>query len=115
MLKPHALRAAAVQVAGHLGPIETAIDDSFSRTAGLLAYIPEARAAANLPLSVGHKAMMKVLASLNAIAQAQAEIIAAHREFVETRDDLRIAETGFGSLVPCPSDASLRMVASAAA
>jgi hypothetical protein len=104
MLKAHALHSAARNVAGHIGPIENAIDESFARTASLLAYLPEARSAANLPLNTGHKALMRVLASLNAIAQAREEMIAAHLEFVDARTDLRIPETGTGGLVGCPSE-----------
>ena len=115
MLKPHALHAAARHVAGHIGPIETALDDSFAKTASLLAYLPEARSTANLPLSTGHKARMRLLASLNAIAHAQEEMIAAHVEFAETRTVLRLPETGFGGLVPCPSEDRLRVVTNIAA
>lgn len=105
MLNAHALHSAARQVAGQIGPIEEALDQSFARTANLLGFLPEARANANLPLVTGHDAMMRLLASLNAIALARGEMIAAHAAFAETGRDLRLPETGFGSLVPCPQKA----------
>lgn len=115
MLNAHALYDAARQVNGHIAPIEEALDDTFSKTAGFLAYLPQARTAANLPMATGHKAMMRVLASLNAIAQARDEMIAAHEAFATTRSDLRLPETGMGSLVPCPATGQLRAVGSVAA
>jgi hypothetical protein len=115
MLNAHALHTAARHVAGHIGPIEMALDDTFAKTASLLAYLPEARSIANLPLSTGHGAQLRLLASLNAIAQAQQEMLAAHQEFAETRADLRLPETGFGGLVPCPQEGHLRTVTSIAA
>lgn len=114
MLNAHALHAAGRRVAGQIGSIEKAIDDSFAQTASLLAYLPEAREAANLPTATGHKALMRVLASLNAIALAREEIVAAHGAFAETRKELRLPETGLGGLVPCPSESSLRLVQTAA-
>jgi len=113
MLNAHALHAAGGRVTHHLGSIEQSIDESFARTASFLAYLPEARAAANLPMSIGHKALMRVLASLNAIAQAREEMVAAHVEFAETRSDLRLPETDLGGLVPCPTSGSIRAVAGA--
>ncbi|MBA4091031.1 MAG: hypothetical protein C0494_10615 [Sphingobium sp.] len=115
MLNAHALHAAAHEVADRIGPIEAAIDDSLAKTAGLLAFMPEARVAARLPLATGHEAMMRVLASLNSIAQARGEMVAAHAAFAEARDDLRIPEKGFGSLVGCPSHAELHVVTTQAA
>jgi hypothetical protein len=111
MLNAHALYQAARQVNGQIGPIEAALDESFAKTAGLLAYLPEARTAANLPMVTGHQAMKRLLASLNAIALARDEMIAAHEEFAQTRTDLRLPETGMGSFVPCPESGSLRSVA----
>ncbi|BBF70948.1 hypothetical protein SBA_ch1_31480 [Sphingomonas bisphenolicum] len=51
MLNAHALHAAAHEVADRIGPIEAAIDDSLAKTAGLLAFMPEARVAARLPVN----------------------------------------------------------------
>ena len=115
MLNAHALHTAARRVAGDIGPIENALDESFAKAASLLAFLPEARSAANLPLTTGHKARMRLLASLNAIALAQEEMIAAHHEFASTRSDLRLPESAFGGLVPCPTEAGLRVVPSVAA
>lgn len=115
MLNAHALHAAAHGVADRIAPIEAAIDDSFAKTARLLAFLPEARTAARLPVSTGHDAMMRVLASLNSIAQARGEILAAHAAFAATRDDLRITEKGFGSLTGCPTHAELHVVTNHAA
>lgn len=115
MLNAHALHTAAHGVADQIGPIEQAIDESFAKTAGLLAYLPQARTAARLPLSTGHEAMMRVLASLNSIAQARGEMVAAHAAFAETGKHLRLPETGFGSLVGCPDGAQLQVVPSKAA
>ena len=115
MLNAHALHAAARRVSGKLGTAEQAIDESLEKTASLLASLPAARAAANLPVSTGHKAIMRVLASLNAIAQARDEMLAAHVEFAETGADLRLPEVGLGGLVPCPTEDSLRLVPSAVA
>lgn len=115
MLNAHALHTAAHGVADRIGPIEAAIDDSLAKTAGLIAYLPEARTAARLPAATGHQAIMHVLASLNAIAQARGEMIEAHAAFADIREDLRIPETGFGSLGGCPSHAELHLVADKAA
>lgn len=115
MLKAHALHTAARNVSSRIGPIEQAIDESFARAASLLAYLPEARSTANLPFGIGHNAQTRVLASLNAIAKAREEMIAAHQEFVETRTDLRLPETDTGGLVGCPSAGRIGWQASIAA
>jgi hypothetical protein len=110
MLNPHALRTAARGVAERIAPLEASLDDGFSQTASLLAYLPGARVAANLPMAMGQVALMRVLASLNAIAQAREEIVAAHAEFVRTGTELRLPETGFGSLGGCPPSNRLAVV-----
>lgn len=115
MLNAHALHAAARGVANRIGPVEESLDDSLAKAANLLASLPEARVAARLPVSFGHDAMMRVLASVNSIAQARGEMIAAHAAFAEIRSDLRLPETGFGSLTGCPTEDRLRLVASDAA
>jgi hypothetical protein len=115
MVKPHALVRAARDIAAHLIPAEKLIDDSFSHTARFLASLPDTGRAAGLPGSIGHEAMMKVLASLNAMAHARGEMIAAHAEFTATRHELRLPETGFGSLEGCPASANLSIVGREAA
>lgn len=110
MLNAHALHTAAHGVATRIAPIEAAIDESFAKAADLLAYFTGARSEARLPLATGHEALMRVLASLNSIAQARGEMVAAHAAFAQTRRDLRLPETGFGSLVGCPDHAQLKVV-----
>jgi hypothetical protein len=115
MPNAHALHTAAREVAERIIPLETAIDESFSQAASLLAYLPKARAASKLPISVGNDAITRVLASLNAIAAARTEMVAAHAAFVVTGEDLRLPVRGFGSLGGCPAATNLQVVKSQAA
>ena len=110
MLKPHALQAAARTVAEKIMPLESSLDESFAQTADLLAYLPKARLSAGLPMETGHAAIVQLVASLQSITDARGAIIAAHAALANTRNDLRLPETGFGSLAGCPSSASLRVV-----
>lgn len=111
MLNSHALRKAAHGVSDRLLPIETSLDQTLSQTANLLAYLPQARLDANLPMATGHGAIMRVMASLSSIIVARSELLAAHEEFVVARDELRIPITDTGSLGGCPRYVSLAQVA----
>lgn len=71
MLKPHALQAAARTVAEKIVPLESSLDESFSQTAGLLAYLPQARLSAGLPMETGHAAIVQLVASLQSITEAR--------------------------------------------
>ncbi|TCM26161.1 MULTISPECIES: hypothetical protein [unclassified Novosphingobium] len=110
MLKSHALQAAARTVAEKIVPLESSLDESFSQTAGLLAYLPQARLSAGLPMETGHAAIVQLVASLQSITDARGAMIAAHAALAGTRNDLRLPETGFGSLAGCPSSATLQVV-----
>lgn len=110
MLKPHALHAAARTVAEKIMPLENSLDESFSQTAGLLAYLPQARLSAGLPMETGHAAIVQLVASLQSITEARGAMIAAHAALAGTRSDLKLPETGFGSLAGCPSSATLQVV-----
>lgn len=110
MLKPHALQAAARAVAEKITPLETSLDESFSQTASLLAYLPQARLTAGLPMETGHAAIVQLVASLQSITEARSAMIAAHASLAGTRGELRLPETGFGSLAGCPSSATLQVV-----
>lgn len=115
MLKSHALRSGAQEIAEFIAPIETSFDDSLMLQARLLAHAPEARAKANLPASVGHQAIVSMVAAISATVTAKTAFLEAHRELAAIREDLRIPITGLGSLDGCPSGAaSLTVVASAA-
>lgn len=115
MLKTHALLAAARTVAEKITPLETVLDESLSQTAGLLAYLPQARVTAGLPMNTGHEAMVHLVESLQSIAHARGAMIAAHAALADTGKHLRIAETGFGSLGGCPTEATLHLVREQAA
>lgn len=115
MPKAHALHSAAHCVAEKIGPLEAAIDQSLTQAASLLAYLPEARMAAGLPISTGHDAIVNLLASLNSIARARTKMIDAHAALAQTGAELRIPATGFGSLAGCPTATHLQLVDSEAA
>lgn len=109
MLRPHAFRMAAQGVAERISPIEHAIDTTLAQTAGLLAFLPQARMDANLPATTGHDAIRHVVASINAIVQARTEFLAAHAEFSATGEELGLRETGMGSLGGCPPASGLSL------
>ncbi len=110
MLKPHALQSVARTVAEKIIPLENSLDESFSQTADLLAYLPQARVSAGLPMETGHAAIVQLVASLQSMTDARGAIIAAHAALARTKGELRLPETGFGSLAGCPSSAALQVV-----
>ena len=115
MLKAHALRKGAHDIAALIGPIETSLDETLALQASLLARVPAVRTEAGLPRAAAHDAILRLVASINAVTQAQTEFLAAQKEFASVGDDLRIKEMGFGSLPGCPESATLRVVETQAA
>lgn len=119
MLNGHALHASARELSGLLAPIEASFDETIMLQADFLARAPAARLKANLPVSVGHEAMVHIAAAITATVQARGRFIEAHRELVGVRDGLRLPVTAEGTGDGCPSNhpvsAQLRIVETNAA
>lgn len=109
MLKAHALRSAAKEIAELVAPIEASNDTTISLQAKLISRTIEARMEANLPAAAGHSAIVRMAASLAATVQARTEFLAAHEELAGLRTEYRIP-VAYGTPDGCPSSATLRVV-----
>ncbi len=108
MLKGHVLYSAAREFGERIAPVEAAIDNAITMQAELIAAAPRARLKAGLPASVGHQALVRLMAAMNATVAARGEFLSAHEEFSMVRDELRIPVTALGSSQGCP-DASANL------
>ena len=108
--------AAARDVAEKLHAAEAAIDEAFARVAQLNMALPEARRAANLSAIVGQDAFSRAASSMQHLAAARQEMVAAHQGLFETQNDIGLRAMNFGGGVDKPKTANsgLQVVSDAA-
>ena len=93
------VRTAGDAVAELLWRLEAQLDDAFATGGELLAVLPQARRAANLPAIAGQAAFEKFSQTLLAISEARGHVVAGHR--VVERVGKQIGyETSFGDEGP---------------
>lgn len=88
--------AAARDVAEKLHAAEAAIDEAFAHVAQLNMALPEARRAANLSAIVGQEVFSRAATSMQHLAAARHEMVAAHNGLFETQGDIGLARMNFG-------------------
>lgn len=107
-------REVAQEVADRLMAAEHAIDQAIARTAELTAFIPSARAEADLACEVGQEALEYAAESFSTLVKARAKIIASHRELAATKDDIGLKTYALGGLVGKPYNSEVRHLAEVA-
>lgn len=92
-------RLVATRVAETLFDTETAIDDALAKAVRLLRQMMDARRALGLTLAAGDPALRRVSAAVNALGEAQREIVRTHGELDALRPGLGLSEVAFGPLI----------------
>ena len=89
----------ASAVAGDLFATEAAVEDALGRAAQLMRRMIDARRALGLPATAGDPALRRASAALNALGEAQREIVRTHGELEALRRENGLRVIGFGPLV----------------
>jgi phosphate/sulfate permease len=97
----NAAHVAADAVAQLLWRLETQLDEAFATGGELLAALPRARSAANLPAIAGQQAFEVLSQAIVAIGAARGHAVAGHR-IVEKVGKQIGYETSFGDEKPKP-------------
>ncbi len=93
--------AAAQAVAQLLWRLETQLDEAFATGGELLAALPRARSAANLPAIAGQQAFEVLGQAIMAIGAARGHTVAGHRVIEKLGKQIGF-ETSFGDEKPKP-------------
>ncbi|WP_230770214.1 hypothetical protein [Sphingomonas sp. Leaf4] len=101
---PDIRKEAARNVVTNLAPFETSVDIALAQAGRFLATLAEGRLEAQVGPSVGHKAIMSMIATMTALGQARVGMVDTRRELALTRCRLGMREVGIGSLVGCPEE-----------
>jgi flagellin-like hook-associated protein FlgL len=88
-----------------LGTAEAGIDDAFSKTAELNAFLPRARLNAQLAPETGHDALEHAAEAIQHLLHARAAMVAAHKALAGVKTDLGLDTVNFGGLGGKPSKA----------
>lgn len=99
-------QAAAELVAQLLWRLETQLDEAFATGGELLAALPRARAAANLPAIAGQQAFEVFGQAILAIGAARGHTVAGHRVIEKVGKQIGF-ETSFGDEKPKPAFAPM--------
>ncbi|USU04731.1 hypothetical protein NF700_15055 [Sphingomonadaceae bacterium OTU29MARTA1] len=99
-------QAAAEAVAQLLWRLETQLDEAFATGGELLAALPRARSAANLPAIAGQQAFEVFGQAIIAIGAARGHTVAGHR-VIEKLGKQMGYETSFGDEQPKPDIAPM--------
>jgi hypothetical protein len=94
-------QAAADAVAQLLWRLESQLDEAFSTGGELLAALPRARSAANLPAIAGQQAFEVLGQAIMAIGTARGHTVAGHRVIEKLGKQIGI-ERSFGDELPKP-------------
>ena len=97
---------AASTVAESLFATEAAVEEALSRAVQLMRSMVAARRGLGLPATAGDAALRRVSATLDALGEAQREIVRAHGELEALRRRAGLRITGFGPLVKPMTGAS---------
>lgn len=89
----------ASAVADDLFATEAAVDDALGRAARLMRGMIDARRALGLSAAAGDQALRRASAALNALGEAQREIVRTHGELEALRKEAGLRVVGFGPLI----------------
>jgi hypothetical protein len=89
----------ASAVAGSLFETEAAVEDALAKAVGLMRQMMDARRALGLPVVTGDPALLRVTAAVDALGEAQREIVRTHGELEALSKSLGLDPLGFGPLV----------------
>lgn len=89
----------ASAVAESLFASETAVEDALARTVALMRRMMDARRALGLSVVDGDRAFQRVTAAVDALGDAQRELIRTHGELESLSRDLGLPALGFGPLI----------------
>lgn len=95
---------AARKIAGELFPAEQDIDSSILRTAALIKAIVEGRRDAKVPITMGQESLASLVAALNGLVDARAQIGRAHTALAQDRLDAGLRAFGMGDVSECPKN-----------
>lgn len=88
----------ASAVAENLFATETAVEDALGQAVLLMRRMMDARRELGLPAMVGDPALRRVTAAVNALGEAQKEIVRTHGELEALRTEMGLEVIGFGPL-----------------
>lgn len=86
-------------VAEALFATEAAVDEALARAVGLMRQMMDARRSLGLAPTAGGPALMRVTAAVDALGEAQREIVRTHGELESLGKDLGLGALGFGPLI----------------
>lgn len=93
---------AAKNVVADLQPFETAMDIAIARGGRFIATLAEGRLEAELAPVAAHAALLKAMATVNALGAARTEMVEMRKELVFARVRMGITEDYIGGLMGCP-------------
>ena len=96
----------ASAVAEELFATEAAVEDALAQAVRLMRRMVDARRELGLPAKAGDLALQRVSAAVNALGEAQKEIVRAHGELEGMKGELGLRGIGFGPLLKPMAEAS---------
>jgi hypothetical protein len=89
----------ASAVARALVTTESAVDEALAQAVALMRRMISARRELGLPVATTDPVMGRVSAAVNALGDAQRELVRAHGDLARIGADLGLGDLGFGPLV----------------
>ena len=89
----------ASAVAESLFATETAVEEALTRAVALMRQMMDARRALGLSVAAGDPAFQRVTAAMNALGDAQRELVRTHGELEALGKTLGLPAMGFGPLI----------------
>ena len=99
---PNIVQEAARNVVAEFAPLETAVDVAIARAGRFLASLAEGTIEGEVGPLQTHSAMVSTFATVAALAEARAGLVATRRDLLVARVKLGLEETAIGSLPGCP-------------
>lgn len=88
----------ASAVAENLFATEAAVEDALAQAVLLMRRMMDAQRELGLPATTGDPALRRVSAAVNALGEAQKEIVRTHGELDSLRTEIGLRVVGFGPL-----------------
>jgi hypothetical protein len=95
---------AAQGIVDRLHALERAIDAAIASGGELAMFMPQARMQAHVAAEVGHEALAHATGALSTLVQARGQVVAAHRELSQVKDQLGLRELAVGGAGDKPGD-----------
>lgn len=95
---------AAQGVVDRLHALERAIDAAIASGGELAMFMPQARIQAHVAAEVGQEALAHAAGALATLVQARGQVVAAHRELSNVKDQLGLRELAVGGAGDKPGD-----------